>query len=269
MNVHCYGDVTREVTVANKNPGTNHNLPEDGLLMGKLVHLALPVRWGLVEQSGRNATEMACTYDIHPRGARLLSGREVNVGDLVMVERGRHKALCQVVWRGDPNSQLHGQFTVQCVEDGKAPWNDELRQMEEQYQPVILGGNRLPASRRGEENRRRRPRFSAAGKADVIAGLQRTEGQLQQLSECGARIATGNVLLPGTDFRLLLNLFEVNVALKAQVRYLDENASMGVEFHEIRLGDRPLLEYILRRLRKGVENFAKVEVVREMTAAAG
>ncbi len=256
--------------MGNKNPTKNQNLTEDGLLMGKLVHLALPVRWSLVEQNGRNAVEVACTYDIHPRGARLLSGREVNVGDLVMVERGRNKALCQVVWRGDPRSQLRGQFTVQCVEDGKAPWNDELRQMEEQYQPVILGGNRMPASRRrGEENRRRRPRFSATGKADVIAGLQRTEGDLQQLSECGARIATGNVMLPGTDFRLLLNIFEVSVALKAQVRSLDENAGMGVEFHEIRLGDRPLLDYILRRLRKGVEEFAKVEVVQEMTAAAG
>lgn len=255
--------------MADKNPRKNQNLTEDGLLIGKLVHLALPVRWSLVEQNGRSTMETACTYDIHPRGARLLSGREVNVGDLVMVERGRHKAMCQVVWRGDPKSQLRGQFTVQCVEDGKAPWNDELRQMEEQYQPVILGGNRMPASRRGEENRRRRPRFSAAGKADVIAGLQRSEGDLQQLSECGARIATGNVMLPGTDFRLLLSIFEVSVALKAQVRYLDESAGMGVEFHEIRLGDRPLLEYILRRLRKGVDEFAKVEVVREMAVAAG
>lgn len=255
--------------MASKNPGKNHNVTEDGLLMGKLVHLALPVRWSLVEQTGRSAVEMACTYDIHPRGARLLGAREVNVGDLVIVERGRNKAMCQVVWRGDPESQLRGQFTVQCVEDGKAPWKDELRQMEERYQPVILGGNRMPALRRGEENRRRRPRFSATGKADVIAGMQRTEGDLLQLSECGARIATGNVLLPGTDFRLLLSIFEVSVALKAQVRYLDESAAIGVAFHEIRLGDRPLLEYILRRLRKGVEEFAKVEVVREMAAVVG
>ena len=243
--------------------------PVDGLLMGKLVHLALPVRWSLVEQKGRNAMEMACTYDIHPRGARLLSGREVNVGDLVMVERGRNKAMCQVVWRGDPNSQLRGQFTVQCVEDGKAPWSEELRQMEEQYQPVILesSGGRSLHTRRGEENRRRRPRFPVAGKADVIAGVQRTEGKLLQLSEFGARIASGNLLPPGTDFLLLLNIFDVSVALKAQVRYLDENQGMGVEFQEIRLGDRPLLDYVLGRLRKGIEEFAKVEVVREPLAA--
>ena len=247
----------------------NQTPTEDGLLVGKLVHLALPVRWGLVEQNGRSPMEMACTYDIHPRGARLVSAREVNVGDLVMVERGRNKAVCQVVWKGNPNSQLRGQFSVQCVEDGKAPWNDELRQMEELYQPVILDGNgRRSNSRRGEENRRRRPRFMAAGKADVIAGLQRTEGEVRQLSECGARIAGGNLQPPGTDLRLLLNIFDVSVALKAQVRYLDEHESMGVEFQEIRLGDRPLLDYVLRRLRKGVEEFAKVEVVREPLSAA-
>ena len=247
----------------------NQNPLEDGLLMGKLVHLALPVRWGLAEQTGRHAMEMACTYDIHPRGARLLSGRDVNVGDLVMVERGRHKAMCQVVWRGDPNSQLRGQFTVKCVEESKAPWSDELRQMEERYQPVILDGKSKSANRPArEENRRRRPRYMVEGKADVIAGLQRSEGKLLQLSEFGARISSETALGPGTDLRLLLNLFDVTVALKAQVRYSDESDGMGVEFNEIRFGDRPLLEYVLRQLKKGVENFAKVEVVREPLAAA-
>jgi len=93
--------------------------PQEGLLSGKLVHLALPVRWSLVEERGRGPVEMACTYDIHPRGARLTGSREMNAGDLVLVERGRNKAMCQVVWTGDRNSDLRGQFAVQCVEVGK------------------------------------------------------------------------------------------------------------------------------------------------------
>jgi hypothetical protein len=47
---------------------------------------------------------MACTYDIHPRGARLLSFRDVKVGDLITVERGRTKSVCQVVWTADPKT---------------------------------------------------------------------------------------------------------------------------------------------------------------------
>ena len=56
----------------------NNTPPQDGLLSGKLVHLALPVRWSLVERNGRGPVEMAVTYDIHPRGARLVGSREVN-----------------------------------------------------------------------------------------------------------------------------------------------------------------------------------------------
>jgi hypothetical protein len=247
--------------------------PESGLLTGKLVHLALPVRWSLVGQEGRSSVETACTYDIHPRGARLLSARQLTVGDVVTVERGRNKAVCQVVWAADPASSLRGQFTVRCVEGGRTPWDEELRQMEEQYQPVILdqGQQRSWAggSGHGEQNRRRRPRFYVEGQAEVIDGVQRVEGQVEQLSEFGARIAVGELLSPGTNFRLMLSVFDISVALKAQVKYLADNLGMGVEFQEIRLGDRPLLSHVLKLLStRRVEEFAQVEVAREPLAAA-
>jgi hypothetical protein len=246
---------------------------EEGLLTGKLVHLALPVRWSLVGEDGRGPAEMACTYDIHPHGARLLSSSGVNIGDLVMVERGRNKAVCQVVWAADPESSLRGQFTVQCVE-GRTPWDDELRQMEEQYQPLILDSrnNRTSTkgSKRPEPNRRRGPRFYAEGQAEVIDGVQHVAGEIEQISEFGARITATESLRPGTEFRLMLNMFDVSLALKAQVKYLADNLGMGVEFHEIRRGDRPLLSYVLSKLKtRRVEEFARVEVVTESLAAAG
>jgi hypothetical protein len=257
--------------------------PENGLLTGQVVHLALPVRWSLVGQEGRRPAEMACTYDIHPHGARLLSAREVNLGDLVMVERGRNKAICQVVWAADPASPLRGQFSVQCVDD-RTPWDEELRQMqtEDQYQPVVLDGSlggSLNGSKRraghefgGHENsnRRRRPRFYVEGHAEVIDGVQRVAGEVQQISEYGARIANTEILRPGTDFRLMLKMFDIRVAVKARVKYLVDNLGMGVEFQQIRRGDRPLLSYVLSKLRsERVEEFAEVEVVREPLAVAG
>ena len=259
----------REIALENN----TNTASESGLLTGKLIHLALPVRWSLVGEEGRGAAEIACTYDIHPHGARLLSSRQVNIGDLVMVERGRNKAMCQVVWSADPASPLRGQFTVQCVE-GKTPWDDELRQMEEQYQPIILDRLQRRSSSsssfaRPEVNRRRRPRFYVEGQAEVIDGVQHVEGEVQQISEYGARISSTEILRPGTDFRLMLNVFDVSLALKAQVKYLVNNLGMGVEFHEIRRGDRPLLDYVLSRLRtRRVEEFAEVEVVTEPLAAA-
>ena len=252
--------------------------PADGLLTAKLVHLALPVRWSLIGQEGRGPAEMACTYDIHPHGARLLSSRQLNLGDLVMVERGRNKAVCQVIWAGDSASALRGQFTVQCIE-GKTPWDEELRQMQmqgqgaDQYQPIDLDSMERRALPRGfgaaESNRRRRPRFYVEGQAQVIDGVQRLEGAVQQISEFGARIASTEILRPGTDFRLMLNMFDVSVAVKAQVKYLVDNLAMGVEFQEIRRGDRPLLSYVLSKLRTSkVAEFVGVEPVRQPLASA-
>ena len=157
-----------------------NQLPEDGLLTGKLVHLALPVRWSPIVQEGRGPAEMACTYDIHPHGARLLGTREVNIGDMVMVERGRNKAVCQVVWAADAASELRGQFTVRCIE-GKTPWDEELRQLEERYQPIDLENMERRLLPRGQvgTNRRRRPRFHVEGQAQVIDGVQQVEGEVQ------------------------------------------------------------------------------------------
>jgi len=248
-----------------------HTSPDEGTLSGKRVHLALPVRWSFAGQEGRGPYEMACTYDIHPNGARLLGTRQARVGDLIVVERGRNKAVCQVVWAADPGSALHGQFSVQCVEP-KTPWEDELRQMEEQYQPVILEGSLNRGRVRGFSpvgvNRRRRPRFEVEGQAEVIEGVQHLSAEVHEISEYGARIAASAPLHPGADFRLTLNVLDVSLALKAQVKCMMGNG-MGIEFQEIRRGDRPLLSYVLSQLRHNrLEDFVPVEVVTEPRAAA-
>ena len=236
----------------------------------KLIHLALPVRLIHMQNGERGGMEFACTYDIHPRGARLRSSRDMKVGDLVTIERGRSKSICQVVWTADPESALRGQFTVECVEGNKIPWQEELRQMEEQYLPVIPSGpNRIPvmnAFHRSEQNRRRGPRFTVKGEANLaeLSGRSHGEGRLEQISAYGCLISTGDLLTPGTGLRLVLNMCDVSVALRGHVRYTTQNHAMGVEFQEIRQGDRPLLDYALNRLKRPrSEDFADLEVITE------
>jgi PilZ domain len=269
--MYCYVELTstrlKVVVSASKSTAINAET-ENGLSPGKFVHLAIPVRWSLIAPETRGSIELACTYDIHPRGARLIGVREVKIGDLIQVERGRNRALCQVVWTADRNSPLRGQFSVQCVE-GRTPWEDELKQAEEEYTPFLLDLGKNKPLRRAGDNRRRGPRYSVSGKADLIDGPQRMEALVDQLSEFGARLATKETLQPGTDFRLMLSVLDVNVGLKAKVKYLVNNLGMGVEFQEIRRGDRPLLDYVLRRLgARRMEEFVKVDVVREPLAAA-
>jgi hypothetical protein len=240
----------------------------------KLIHLALPVRLIHMQNGARGEQELACTYDIHLRGARLRSVRDVKVGDLITVERGRSKSTCRVVWTADPDSALRGQFTMECVEGSKIPWEEELRLMEEQYLPVIpRGPHRTPsmnAFRRGERNQRRGPRFQVEGGAALaeIGSRSQMEGRLEQISECGCLISAGNLLAAGTGLRLVLNICDVSVALRGHVRYTAGNHAMGVEFQEIRQGDRPLLDYVLTRLKKPrIEDFADLEVITEHLAA--
>lgn len=246
---------------------------QDGAPVDKLIHLALPVRLLHMRNGEHGGVELACTYDIHPRGARLLSTRDMKVGDLVTVERGRLKSVCQVVWTADPKSVLRGQFTVECVEGSRIPWEEELRQMQQQYLPLVQDGSRKPvmnAFRSGEQNRRRRPRYQVEGGADVaeIDGKSRVEGRLEQISEYGCLISARDLLTPGTALRLVLNMCDVSVALRGHVKYTAADRAMGVEFQEIRQGDRPLLDYALNRLKKPrAEDFADLEVITEHLAA--
>ena len=154
----------------------------------------------------------------------------MNTGDLVLVERGRNKAICQVVWSADPASALRGQFAVQCVE-GKTPGEEELQPMEEEFQPVILEGLERRTSRavitRPDANRRRRPRFYVEGQVEVIDGVQHVAGEVQQISEYGASPSRSRTNASRTDFRLMVNVFDVSVAVTAQVKYLVDNLGGG------------------------------------------
>ncbi len=252
------------------------SLPSLGASADKLIHLALPVRLTHMQNGERSVPEFSCTYDIHPRGARLLSFRNVNVGDLITVERGRHKSVCQVVWTADPNSPLRGQFTVECMEGNRIPWEDELRQMQEQYLPISADAAKkrstMNAFRTGEQNRRRGPRFRVEGGADLfeVGGRSSLEGLVKQISDHGCLISTSDLLVPGTGLRLSLNIYDVSVALKGNVKYTTGDRTMGVEFQEIRQGDRPLLEYVMAQAKKCRNDFADLEVVTEnLVAVAG
>jgi ribosomal 50S subunit-recycling heat shock protein len=219
----------------------------------KLVHLALPVRLTHLSNGERNASEAACTYDIHPRGARLMSSREVNIGDLLQLERGRSKAVYRVIWTADSRSPLRGQFTVQSVDEARAPWEDELRQVQEQFLPILSAEElkSLSGVRRGNENKRRRPRFPIEGAADLIqldGPTLRLTCQVKQLSELGCLIRATETILPGANLKVALNVYDVSVSLRGQVKYSLDKTGVGVEFTEIRQGDRPLLSYVLSAL---------------------
>jgi hypothetical protein len=220
----------------------------------KRVHVALPIRVTYLKNGMRIGAQLACTYDIGPSFARVTGLRDsCRVGELVTVERGRKRAQFRVCWVGD--SDLCGQFGIECVDTEQAPWICELREVEEAYQSLDAG--KPPRENGDGENRRRATRFSIR---DITGSLNPHRGtlleaQLQNISEYGCQLTVPRVVPPGSDVELNLYVSNVPVTLRGKVRHATQSLVPGVEFRDIRFGDRPVLESLLRRLK---ENAAAV-----------
>ncbi len=218
----------------------------------KRISVALPVRVTYYDAEAKPRLEVACTYDISAHGARVTGLRGVKeAGEILVVERGRSKAFCRVVWIGEPDSPLRGQVGIQCVEAQKSLWTAELRDMEESYEPVSRDSALYRAKPGVGGNRRRHQRFVTEGIADLLEKsptASHLEGSLRDVSEVGCLIATHSLIRPGTDLKLLLKVGNYDLSLKGQVRHAALDIGLGIEFREVRKGDRDILQYLLRKL---------------------
>ena len=234
----------------------------------KRLHVALPIRVTYWDSSNRPCLEFACTYDISERGARIGGLRCIKeTGEIIAVERGRNKVFCRVVWVGPPNSELRGQVGIECVEADRTIWDAELRDMEEAYEPILTEARQLsPASMIPgihQRNRRRYERFDVEGVADFKGGPTSAQmaAALKNLSEAGCLLGTKQKILPGSELRVFLKVATYNLSVRGQVRHTDAADTLGVEFREIRKGDRQILHFLLRKLaEKQLEDIFHLEV---------
>ncbi len=228
------------------------------------IHVALPLRVTYWDQEKKPGLEMACTYDISPHGARISSLRCVKeTGEIVAIERGRNKSFCRVVWIGEPNSQLRGQIGLQCVESERAMFESEMREMDDLYEVIAHESGPRRRSAVGDRNRRHADRYEVNGVADLLAE-GREGGQkaaIKDLSEMGCLVTTKQVLLPGTDLKIVLNVANYALTVRGQVRHSALDLGIGIEFNEIRKGDRETLKHLLRKLEeRRLEEVFELEV---------
>jgi hypothetical protein len=219
----------------------------------KRIHIALPIRVTYWDNQNRPGLEMACTYDISPRGARVTGLRSVKqVGEIVAIERGRTgRAFCRVVWVGEPNSELAGQVGIECVETERTMWDTELRTIDETFDPIQWDQKIITAdlNATGEKSRRRQPRFEIQGLAELLrSNSKQGEANIKNLSEMGCLLSTNNLLTPGADLKLVLQVANYDLTVKGAVRHAAPEMGMGIEFSEIRKGDRQVLQFLLRKL---------------------
>jgi hypothetical protein len=231
-------------------PALQKSTPERS---GRRVQVVLPLKVTFWDGDNKPCLDMACTYDISPRGARITGFRGVKgVGDIIAIERGRNKSFCRVVWVGKPDSEFRGQVGIQNVETERPMWEAELRDLQEIYDPMIRdNSSRNPALAAGEHNRRRYPRYAIEGVAELRNPSMQgrtAAGIVRDLSEVGCLLTAPHSFEPGTELNLILSIADHSLGLKAQVRHADPIKGMGVEFREIRKGDRQNLRFLLRKL---------------------
>ena len=222
--------------------------------LDKRIHVALPIRVTYWDSEKKPCLEMACTYDISARGARVTGLRGVKqAGEIIAVQRGLSKVFCRVVWIGESNSELHGQVGIQSVEADRIMWERELRDMEEIYEQLQREGSLHLMNSGGGSlngNRRRHQRFFVQGIAELfkLEANSHAEVGLKNLSELGCLLEDRHGLTPGTDLKLVLNVSNYDLSVKGRVRHSAVKMGVGIEFQEIRKGDRQVLHYLLRKL---------------------
>jgi len=235
----------------------NQHKTRHKISLQRRVGLALPVRITSWDEKRKPRVEMGCTYDVSNGGVRLGGLRNhLRVGDIVLLERGRNKMHCRVVWSG-PQSGVDGQMGLQGLEAGRSLWEAELREAENSYE--LVGKNNLPGS---GEGKRRAPRYEQEARADLARLSNKWEdeetpqfdGQLVNISHLGCQLRTTQTLMPGTRVRVALNFQDFTVHVRGIVRHADmKNGTVGVEFSQIRRGDRRVLRYFLMGLAQSAE----------------
>jgi hypothetical protein len=217
------------------------------------VHVALPVRVTFWDAEKRPRVEIACTYDISARGARLGGLRAPRLGEVIAIERGRNRTLCRVIWIGAGESGVKDQVGVRCVESEKLLWEPELREVAELFDPLLREGPLVRSG--GGQTQRRAVRYECAGEAEVwrygpgddYADLK-FPGRVCNLSEVGCRLKTVSTVPVGAQVQVILSLPNYELGMRGIVRTSSPDQGMGIEFRSIRKGDRRLLHHLLQQM---------------------
>ena len=72
--------------------------------------------------------------------------------------------------------------------------------------------------------------------------------KLKNVSELGCLVTTREVLLPGTDLKLVLHVSNYKLNVKGKVRHSALDLGIGIEFTEMRKGDQNMLKYLLQKI---------------------
>lgn len=266
MRHHCY--CQDAVQIIRESKALTQTLNISLRRTDKRIRVALPLRIRFTDAAGKPCLAMACTYDISARGARITTNtHQLTAGERITIERGRNKLSCQVVWVGDSESGNHGLMGIEFAGSAKGAWDAELGELMGMYdalpKPTGLPNGLRPGGQQRE--RRHYPRVKVESPDQILkaeSGQMYTVGRLEDISELGCRIVSDRAIARGTDLELTLRIGNCELAFNGLVKRATDRA-LGIEFYEVRKGDREILRAILEDLsNQQLEESFELEVSR-------
>jgi hypothetical protein len=213
------------------------------LKLEKRVQIVLPVRVAVWNEGCKPVFQMGCTYDVSINGARLTGFKGgTAVGDILVVQRAKSRALYRVMWVGKPGTPHHDQIGVHCIEPEKMIWEANLSELVEQYEPVL--------TRFGDQVKSEGLVQTPAATATVYvfsenSGRRVAKGNLIGISHQLCKVKTQDQLGLQTAVQILITSDSFDVRMRGCVQSCDKSDTLSLALHAIRRGDRRAFSYML------------------------
>jgi hypothetical protein len=203
-------------------------------------------------ETGRPTKQNAYTLDVSRKGARLAGVTGLtDPGQLIAVRRKTSEARFRVVWIGQPRTPLEGQIGVECIDPDKIIWDVDFANAHEDFEDLgILRMASALATKSPSTTGTRVTEYPCPGTAKVwTEGLdsEDVEARLSTIDWLGCRLE-GDRLPLDRPLLLQLSIGETQLTVKGNRCRNDQASTARIEFTQIRRGDRPVLEGLIRRL---------------------
>ncbi len=186
-----------------------------------------------MDAAGKPFSLIVHTLNISQSGALLANvDVQLNVGDVIGMQKGTSKAKFRVQWIGKPGSPAHGQVGVACTEPGKVIWElEELTHSQAQEAERAKNRNSVRAERQGE--RRGSTRHPCDIGAQIVAESSSVKlwARCTDISEAGCYLDLRSPMPVGARFVLTIFLApDDQLVTPAIVRTSFAGMGMGIQF---------------------------------------
>ena len=217
------------------------------------VEIDLDVKvWGL-DRYGKPFVQHARTVDATRAGIRLAGVDCVNVGEVLGIQHGEHRAHYSVIWMGRENTPKAGQIGLHCLEPGKAILQARPRQVDEAatrrfgFEPVKKP---VRARRDMSSARRKHPRYPCSGGVELRQQESGAPawGNLSDISLTGCYVETATSLPVGSMVLFRIRTHDLDISGRAFVKTSNHAVGVGLAFLHLAADDQHSLEFLIGSL---------------------